>query len=185
MELSVSYRYPVSMVVQNDGISIKCPFKFELMWLREEGFFDKVLNWWASALPIEVNVAFQFFSKFGHLKAMLKEWNKTHFKNIFQARVGIEADLAALNRKVLSVGMDDIDFKIEQDLLGNYQEVLKKEEIFFKKKSRENWLKDGDRNTTTFNLFIFIGSKSILLSSFEMVCGITPKILSCALLLST
>lgn len=58
MELSGSEHYPVSMVVQNDGIPIRCPFKFKLMWFREEGFFDKVLNWWASASPVEGNATF-------------------------------------------------------------------------------------------------------------------------------
>ncbi|XP_059064795.1 uncharacterized protein LOC131066016 [Cryptomeria japonica] len=73
------------------------------------------------------------------------------FGNIFDEKRRLEGDLGALNAKVLAEGMDEVDFLIEKYLLSKYGEVLQKEEIYWKQKLRENWLKAGDRNAKFFH----------------------------------
>lgn len=47
--------------------------------------------------------------------------------------------------------MDEVDYLTKKDLLSRYGEVLQKEEIFWRQKSRENWIREGDRNTKFFH----------------------------------
>ncbi|XP_059070751.1 uncharacterized protein LOC131860368 [Cryptomeria japonica] len=67
---SSSDHFPISLVVQKDGIPLWCPFKVEKMWLREPGFRDQV---------VEGLLAFNFFKNLRYGKQKLKSWNKDVF----------------------------------------------------------------------------------------------------------
>lgn len=69
------------------------------------------------------------------------------FKNIFSEKLNLEQELGKLHSKFIEGGLSEEDFQIEKVLNKQYVEVLAREEIFWRKKSRETWLKEGDRNT--------------------------------------
>ncbi|XP_059076616.1 uncharacterized protein LOC131063353 [Cryptomeria japonica] len=46
LAISGSDHFPVSLVVQNDGVPIRCPFKVEKMWTRDPSFKELVVGWW-------------------------------------------------------------------------------------------------------------------------------------------
>ena len=56
-------------------------FKFENMWLKEEGFVDKVRGWWAS-YNFQGTPSFILAKKFRALKGDIINWNKTVFGNV-------------------------------------------------------------------------------------------------------
>ncbi|GLJ36673.1 hypothetical protein SUGI_0737770 [Cryptomeria japonica] len=47
--------------------------------------------------------------------------------------------------------MDQISFVREKILLGNDKDILAKEEVFSRQKSRETWIDVGDKNLMFFN----------------------------------
>ncbi|XP_059073802.1 uncharacterized protein LOC131070546 [Cryptomeria japonica] len=151
LAISGSDHFPVSLVVQKDEVPIRCPFKVEKMWIRESSFRDCVVGWWKEAPVVEGFLTFQFFKKLSFVKQKLKYWNREVFGNIFDEKRRLEGDLGALNAKVLVEGMDEVDFLTEKDLLSKYGEFLQREEICWKQKLREHWLKAGDRNTKFFH----------------------------------
>jgi hypothetical protein len=53
----------------------KRPFKFENMWLKDEGFVDKVRPWWAS-YTFQGSPSFVLAKKLKALKVDLKLWNE-------------------------------------------------------------------------------------------------------------
>lgn len=87
---------------------------------------------------------FLFHKNLTHIKWKLKEWNKTHFKNIFAERDQIEKELRTLNETVIEKGMSKIEFIKEHGMKDEQVEWMAKEEKFWRYKSREVWLKEGD-----------------------------------------
>ena len=59
----------------------KSPFRFENMWLRVEGFMDKVKEWWQS-YNFRGSPSFVIAKKLQALKYDLKMWNKESLGNV-------------------------------------------------------------------------------------------------------
>ncbi|RVW42036.1 hypothetical protein CK203_093309 [Vitis vinifera] len=64
------------------------PFRFENMWLKEEGFKDLLKGWW-QGLSFSGSFSFILAEKLKALKAILKTWNKDVF-----GKVGVNKRLA-------------------------------------------------------------------------------------------
>ncbi|RVW44142.1 hypothetical protein CK203_089377 [Vitis vinifera] len=57
------------------------PFRFENMWLKEEGFKDKLQAWWES-LNFNGIASFVLGAKLKALKPLLREWNRNVFGKV-------------------------------------------------------------------------------------------------------
>ena len=58
-----------------------CPFRFEFMWLKFEGFKDLLRDWWQSLL-FSGSFSSILASKLYALKVILKVWNKDVFGRV-------------------------------------------------------------------------------------------------------
>ena len=56
-------------------------FKFENMWLKSEGFVERIKQWWI-LYHFEGTTNFIFANKLKALKRDLKEWNKQSYGDI-------------------------------------------------------------------------------------------------------
>ena len=59
----------------------KKPFRFENMWLKDEGFFERVSSWWES-YHFQGTPSFALANKLKMLKLDLKGWNVEEFGHI-------------------------------------------------------------------------------------------------------
>ena len=57
------------------------PFRFENMWLKDEGFVDRVCSWWDS-YPVHGAPCFILANKLKLLKNDLKRWNVEVFSHV-------------------------------------------------------------------------------------------------------
>ncbi|RVW91675.1 LINE-1 reverse transcriptase-like [Vitis vinifera] len=97
------------------------PFRFENMWLQEEGFKDLLGGWW-QGLRFSGSFSFILAEKLKALKVILKSWNKEVF-----GKVGVNKKLA----------LDKVDFWDNQEK----GRVLSMEELEARKEAKENFEK--------------------------------------------
>ena len=57
------------------------PFRFENMWLKEEGFKNLINEWWCS-LEIRGSGSYVLTEKLKAIKVQLKNWNKNYFGRV-------------------------------------------------------------------------------------------------------
>ena len=76
----LSDHYPILLEV-GSMLQGKIPFRFENMWLKTEGFVERIQHWWSSYSftgPSSLVLA----CKLKALKEDLKKWNHQEFGNV-------------------------------------------------------------------------------------------------------
>ncbi|XP_059064195.1 uncharacterized protein LOC131856423 [Cryptomeria japonica] len=112
--------------------------KCQSMRWRDPSFTELLKNWW-------------FVKRIQYIKNKIKHWNKISFKKIFTEKLRIEEELEDINNRVMVVGMDCEDYLKEKLLKEQYAELLNREEVYWRDKSRALWIAEGVRNTKFFH----------------------------------
>ena len=126
------------------------PFRFENMWLKVEDFKD-LLKSWRGEDSFSGPSSFILAAKLKALKSKLKEWNRDVFDRV-EARKDLalnKEDYWDAKKKTSTLSLEELETR--KEVMEDYKKWVLLEEISWRHKSKEVWLKKGDRNMRFFH----------------------------------
>lgn len=140
-------------------------FKFQLMWLWDPSLHELMLDWRHKGRPTYGMDMYSFFKRLQYVKYRLKKWNMWCFGNLHHNKLLAQARLDSITCQIHDLGIL-VDLCREEALATKALEEWElREELFWKKKSQIDWLKEGDRNTSFFHHSIFERRNGNLINS--------------------
>ncbi|XP_075674996.1 uncharacterized protein LOC142644224 [Castanea sativa] len=110
-------------------------FKFENMWLKDEGFVDRVKQWW-DGYSFEGSPSFILAQKLKALKADLKNWNREEYGDLAFRKKNKLTELMGLDVREELVGLSNEDQIRRLQLKGDIEQLASLEETSWRQKAR-------------------------------------------------
>ncbi|KAK3218487.1 hypothetical protein Dsin_012457 [Dipteronia sinensis] len=148
LPLSISDHCPSVVKLGLPGNKKNCPFKFFNFLTDREDFLPLVESVWQE--QIHGIMQFKLCSKLRNLKKSLKTLNNDNVGNVATQSIKAKAALDAF-QLLLDIQPIDTNLRMqEKELINEYTLSLQAEEDLLRQKSRIQWLKAGDRNSSYF-----------------------------------
>ncbi|XP_059067610.1 uncharacterized protein LOC131858395 [Cryptomeria japonica] len=120
--ISLSDHFPVELKLSEAKPRGKSCFRFQSMWWRDPEFGTHLEGWWKESDIYSGTLSFT-----------------------------IELELNSINSITIAHGMSSDTYFKEEALKAKLAELLLREELYWRDKARELWIKEGDSNTKFFH----------------------------------
>ena len=120
------------------------------MWTIHPDLETLIKEWWG--IPVEGTAMFRVAAKLKNVKKDIKKWNKHTFGNIFENKKKILEELKDIQDRIQAKGYEVVSREEESDKLVEFHDIITKEEMFLRQRSRKVFLKDRYRNTKYFHM---------------------------------
>lgn len=125
------------------------------MWRRDPSYQRLVEDSWGGGDGVHTLVELQ--SSLGALQLSVQDWEISVFGKVKKELYHLRTQLEAERRRSVHSGPSSW----ERRLMARLAELLSREEMMEKQRSRVTWLKDDDRNTDFFSSSVARKGKTI------------------------
>jgi hypothetical protein len=150
---SLSDHAPILFSTDGPARKLKRSFKFENWWLKENDFQTHAKNTWKKSANRS------FSARTNHLAGALKIWCRK--------KKPLHEELNELDGKIKQIQLKPVqqqDHALEAELVARYEQNMTKLTDYYAQRAKKRWIKDGDRNTTTFTRQLQKGGEETQLS---------------------
>lgn len=119
-------------------------FRYENMWQHDPTYMALVRDVWGTNSGSEGLGEKQ--SKLKGIQRNLQVWDRDVFGSVRKSLASLRTELADEQGRSIGSGPS----RREKQLMSRISELLSREEVMERQRSRMDWLKDGDRNTSLF-----------------------------------
>lgn len=143
MEVSTSDHFPLYLALNRQVFMPKVHrFRFENMWVKEDDCRNLVLECWNSIEGSSI------MDKMAFVCSKLEEWGGGMLKNMRDQIQNCKKDLRKYRSR-----RDEEGIRKYNRVRWEYMCLLEKQEIYWKQRAKQFWLREGDKNTRFFHKF--------------------------------
>ncbi|XP_026417071.1 uncharacterized protein LOC113312538 [Papaver somniferum] len=154
---------PMHIGFNYEYICMPRPFHFMAMWIEDPTCRDIIANFWS--VNVVGSPAYKLKDKLLNTKKGLRDWNKSSFGNI-------QNNISTTRKELVdSQTYSPTDCRVTSRLKARLEYLYNMEELYWKDKSREVWLLEGDKNSPYFHRVTLFRRKRKVISWIKNAAG--------------